>query len=163
MLLKVKNKTTESKLVKVHIDLPNHWAVGGESMWAEPLGGDLYRIENVPFYAYGLNFKDIVSARRNSEDEILEIKEVVKPGGHKTFRVNFKKAIDHEQQVEILDSLGVGYERAYEYYVALDLETDKDYNAIYDQLERLEEKEILIFETCGARIPGSFDDTSEEE
>ena len=31
-------------------------------MWAEPLGDDLYKIENVPFYAYVLNSHDIVRA-----------------------------------------------------------------------------------------------------
>ena len=42
---------SDAGLVKIHVDLPNHWATGGESMWATPLGFDLYRIENVPFYA----------------------------------------------------------------------------------------------------------------
>ncbi len=63
---------------KVHVDLPNHWAIGGESMWAEPLGNDLYKIENVPFYAYGLNYQDTVRATPESEDQIPEIRELVK-------------------------------------------------------------------------------------
>jgi len=50
-------------LVKLHVDLPNHWLWKGESMWVRPLGGDLYEIENSPFCAYGLSYKDVVIAR----------------------------------------------------------------------------------------------------
>ncbi|WP_158237282.1 hypothetical protein [Aquimarina sp. MAR_2010_214] len=50
----------EEELEKIHIDLPNHWTIGGESFWAILLGNDLFRLENVPFYSYGFNFHDIV-------------------------------------------------------------------------------------------------------
>lgn len=33
--------TDDDELTKVYVDLPNHWAVGGESLWARPLGDDL--------------------------------------------------------------------------------------------------------------------------
>lgn len=49
---------SKEELAKIYIDLLNHWAIGGECLWATPLGNNLYRIENVPFYAYGLSFKD---------------------------------------------------------------------------------------------------------
>lgn len=39
--------TNDPDLTKLHIDLPNHWATGGESLWARSLGDDLYEeIEN---------------------------------------------------------------------------------------------------------------------
>jgi Domain of unknown function (DUF4265) len=68
--------TKEESLTKVYIDLPNHWATGGESMWALPLGGDLYEIRSAPFYAYGINWGDIV--RAHSQDPTLkpEVREV---------------------------------------------------------------------------------------
>jgi hypothetical protein len=40
---------SHENLVKLHIDLPNHWAIGGESMWATPLENDHYQLENVLF------------------------------------------------------------------------------------------------------------------
>ncbi|MBX0335167.1 DUF4265 domain-containing protein [Pontibacter sp. HSC-14F20] len=156
----------EEGLLKVHIDLPNHWGIGGESLWAEPLGNDLYKIENVPFYAYGLNFQDIVRATPDSEDHIPEIRELITPSGHRTFRVFFKKHIDRYQQEAILDSmesLSVTYERANNIYVALDMKPEGDYQAVFDQLEEYLEQDILGFETCEARIEGSFDDFPEEE
>jgi len=49
-------------LQKILVDLPNHWATGGESLWAMPLGNDEFEIRNTPFYAYGLNWGDVVLA-----------------------------------------------------------------------------------------------------
>lgn len=151
----------EEGLEKIHISLPNHWAIGGESMWATPMGNDLFLIENVPFYAYGLNFHDIVRATPDSDDQIPEIRELVQSSGHRTFRVFFKKHISRKRQEEVLDSmkeLEVSYERANEIYFSLDMLPNGDYQAVFDELETLTEKNILEFETCEAREEGSFDD-----
>ena len=157
---------SEEGLEKIHIDLPNHWAIGGESMWAEPLGDNLYQIENVPFYAYGLNFHDIVRAIPESADRQPEILEVIKPGGHRTFRVFFKKHISRDQQEEYLNSLAplaISYERANDIYFSLDMQPSGDYQAVFDRLEELEQENVLGFETCEERMEGSFDDLPEEE
>ena len=157
---------TEEKLTKVHIDLPNHWAIGGESFWAKALGNDLYQIENVPFFAYGLNYHDIVKAISESQDLKPEIQEVVKRSGHKTIRVIFTKTVEREQQVNLLDTLekfNATYERADAINVAIDIKTEGNYNAVYDLLEEYIEKDYLSFETCEARNEGSFDDTLEDK
>ncbi|MEQ8336157.1 MAG: DUF4265 domain-containing protein [Cyclobacteriaceae bacterium] len=159
-------ETNEEGLEKVHIDLPNHWAIGGESMWAEPLGNDLYRIENVPFYAYGLNFHDIVRATADSDELKPEIRELIESSGHRTFRVFFKKHIEREQQEEILNSMNdltISYERANSTYFALDMQPEGNYQAVFDRLDELEKQNILGFETCETRFEGSFDDSPEDE
>ncbi|MEP5943149.1 MAG: DUF4265 domain-containing protein, partial [Balneola sp.] len=88
---------SDERLTKIFIDLPNHWAIGGEALWAEPLGNDLYKIENIPFYAYGLNYHDIVRTNSQSAELKPEIKELVKASGHKTFRVFFKEGFSRDQ------------------------------------------------------------------
>ena len=100
-------------MVKVYVDLPNHWAVGGESLWATPLGKDLYRLENVPFYAYGLHFHDVVLATANDEDLKPEIQQVAEASGHQTFRILFREGLDRQEQESILDSLEQGEEDAH--------------------------------------------------
>lgn len=156
----------EEELEKIHIDLPNHWSIGGESMWAKPLGKDLFKLENVPFYAYGLNFHDVVRATSETNEQIPEIREIVKSSGHRTFRVFFQKHVQREEQERILDSLKdskISYERANNIYFALDLHPDGNYQSVYDKLCELEENNFLEFETCEARIEDSFDDLSEED
>lgn len=153
-------------LEKIHIDLPNHWAVSGESMWATPLGNDLFRIENIPFHAYGLNYHDIVRATPDSEEFIPEIRELVEKSGHRTFHVNFEKQIKKNQQEQILSSLKIltiSYERANSSYFSLDMKPEGNYQAIIDKLEELSNEGVLIFETCEERIEGSFDDIEDND
>jgi len=152
-------------LEKIHIDLPNHWAIGGESFWATPLGDDIFRLENVPFYAYGLNFHDLVRATSDTKENIPEIRELLELSGHETFRVYFEKNIERQKQEEILDSmkgLKISYERANEIYFSLDMQPEGNYQTVFDKLNELEQKKILGFETCGAKIEGSFDDLPKE-
>lgn len=156
----------EEGLEKIHIDLPNHWAIGGESFWATPLGNDWFRLENIPFYAYGLNFHDVVRATSDSDELIPEIREVVESSGHRTFRVFFEKDIDRQDQEKILDSmkgLTVSYERANGIYFSLDMQPHGNYQAVFDRLGELEKENILGFETCEARMEGSFDDLPEKD
>jgi hypothetical protein len=155
----------EENLEKIIIDLPNHWATGGEGLWSTPLGNDLYRIENVPFFAYGLNFHDIVRAIPNNPDENPYILEVVEPSGHKTLRVIFETE-DNDLQVKLLGTLskfGATYERANAINVAIDISKSGDYNATYDQLEIYIDQGHLSFETCEPRVEGSFDDAPDQE
>ena len=149
----------EEPLTMVHISLPNHWATDGESLWALPLGDDLYEIRNIPFYAYFINWGDVVKAPEN-EDQIPEVKEVVRTSGHETFRVVFDSKLNQEAQLSILSSLesfDLSWERCNDCYVALDLHVETNYDAVYDRLSELKRDEILAFETCEARVPGEFD------
>ena len=157
---------SENNLEKIHIDLPNHWAIGGESLWATPLGNDLYRLENVPFYAYGLNFHDVVKATSDAEELIPEIRALIERSGHRTFRVYFNKTIDRQKQEKVLNAmedLTISYERANDIYFSLDMQPHGNYQAVFDRLDELEADDILGFETCEARIEGSFDDLPEDD
>ncbi len=130
------------------------------------MGNNLYKIENVPFYAYGVNFHDIVRAIPNTPDSQPEVIEVVKYSGHRTLRVFFKKHISRDQQEEYLStlaSLTISYERMNSIYFSLDMQPNGDYQAVFDHLVALEEKDILEFETCEARVEGSFDSLPEED
>ncbi len=151
----------EESLVKIHIDLPHHWAIGGESLWAEALGGDRYRLRNVPFYAYGLNFEDVVIAEPRAEPQIPEIISVVERSGNETLRLYFDESVSREEQIVLLEGIcviGASYERADETFVAIDINQRGKYVDVYDHLQSLEDSGKLSFETCEMRIMGSFDD-----
>jgi hypothetical protein len=62
--------------IKVHITSPpSEDGFGGESVWAEELGNNTARINNIPFFIPVVGFDDIV--RYEIEDGIREFKEVV--------------------------------------------------------------------------------------
>jgi hypothetical protein len=154
---------SEEEFVKIHIDLPNHWAIGGESLWAKPLGENQYRIENIPFYAYGLNYFDVVFAMSKSEDTIPEIQTLVSRSGHKTIRLFFPDGTSDDERDRILDEIGLSYEGINSFHFALDIEPNRDFQKIFDHLSTLEERKVIKgFETCEARVEGSFDDIEEE-
>ena len=158
--------TEEESLTKVHIDLPNHWATDGESLWALPMGEDLYEIRNTPFHAYGLNWGDIVRAHSDDPGLKPEVREVVAPSGNKTLRVFFDRQLSREEQDAILSSLqplDVSCERADGRYVAIDVHPEADYQAVCDRIMELEQEGTLSYETCEARQPGSFDGVASED
>jgi len=157
---------TKENLTKIRIDLPQHWATNGESFWAEDLGDELYRIRNVPFYAYGLNFYDVVRAASDDPEIVPEICEVVEPSGHQTLRILFSKEVSRETQVNLLSQLEeykAYYERADGIHIAVDIEAEGSFTDTYDKIQEWEDDGLLSFESCEAREVGSFDDILEEE
>ena len=155
--------TTENEegLVKVSVDLPNHWAAGGESMWAEPRGSNRFRLKNVPFHAYGLNFDDTVKATPHGEDGMLTVRKVVEPSGHQTLRVIFHQHVPQDKRLELLQQLqsyDASFENADGTLWAIDIPPNGDYQGTFNQLEQWAKQELLGFETCHERVPDSFDD-----
>jgi hypothetical protein len=51
----------DDHLVKIHFGTDDH-IFSGESLWAVPLGGDSYRIANVPFFVHHVGLHDTVLA-----------------------------------------------------------------------------------------------------
>lgn len=60
--------------------------VAGETIFAKPLGGDRYEIDNIPFFAYDVALRDVVEAKRGA-DGALAAQRVVERRGHSTFRL----------------------------------------------------------------------------
>jgi hypothetical protein len=80
--------------------------------------------------------------------------------GHTTLRVMFDDTVPEARMLELLATLGplaVSFERCGEHYFALDLEPEASVDAVRDQLDRWEAEGTLEYETCEARVPGSFD------
>jgi hypothetical protein len=80
-----------SELTKIRFALPDEDQAAGveaENLWAAVLEGSRYRIDNIPFYVYGVSLDDVVRA-----EEIggrLVFREVISRGGHSTYRVLVK-------------------------------------------------------------------------
>jgi hypothetical protein len=148
--------TTDENLVKVNVSFG---ARGGESMWAKHIEGDLFAIRNLPFFAFGLNFGDIVIARETGGQR--QVQRVVRPSGHRTLRIVFSAGLGADQQEVYFAELrthGGTFERATDRMVAVDAPPAANFDATMATLVRGEAKGELVFETCEERAPGSFDD-----
>src|SRR5688572_10023211 len=57
-----------------------------ESLWAKRIGQDLFQLDNIPFYAFGVALGDVVRACKLSSDT-YEFIEVTQPSGNSTLRL----------------------------------------------------------------------------
>ncbi len=89
-----------------------------------------------------------------------EIRRVERRSGHRTLRFRFEattERLDRDRMLTQLIALGATFEGADRTLYALDIPPNQDYQAFCDQLWSWEESGLLVYETCEARVPGSFD------
>lgn len=158
-------QTTQENYIKVHISLTNHWMVGGESMFAIQLESGHYRIENIPFFCYGLNLHDIVSATVD-KDGSLEVDNLIEKSGNSTIRMFFNEKFTDDKIVEylaILKNKGCSAERGNFNLFALNVPEESNFNELVNTLNDWEIKDILSFETGESRMKDSFDDIPQSD
>ncbi|WP_375771809.1 DUF4265 domain-containing protein [Archangium gephyra] len=97
------------QLVKVFFELQQdedgYPPVTCESMWATPVGDGLYRLGNIPFFARGVAYEDVVSAVQR-DDGTRGFVEVVRPSGHSTLRIIVYEASEAPALRHELEALG---------------------------------------------------------
>jgi len=110
-----------------------------ETLWAQPVGGDRYRLDNSPFWAYGVSWLDVVEARPD-ETGMLAMTRVVEKSGHRTVRVILRPPCDESAESQrLLDDLvamGCSYEGMHPGYIAIDIPAEVSLDAVADALTR---------------------------
>lgn len=103
-------------------------------MWALPVEGG-YRVSNIPFYACGVAFGDIV-AICEAPDGMLEFDHVVHRGGHSTYRVLIRQpqAGDPGKTISEFEALGLGVEMDLANLLALDVPPEADIETVHSKL-----------------------------
>lgn len=133
-------------LVKVHFDLPEpDMGTSGESLWAAPVGSNLYELRNSPWHARNVNWLDVVEAISRNEDEWPEFVRVHKRSGHRTVHLYILDAGKSRKQ-EILDDcnrLGSTYENMDDRMYALDFAPGIDLAPAIEYLESLDTDNIV--------------------
>ena len=111
--------------VKIRFNLRGD-PVNGETVWAEPVGENLYRLLNIPYYAMGYAEGDIV--RCVKRDDWKEIANLEQDSGNGTIRIIFTDSESPEAQhvLDELVSVGCTYERASSKLVAVTVPLNLD-------------------------------------
>jgi hypothetical protein len=127
------------KMVKIKL---NDTEGNVETLWAEALGDDLYRLCNSPFYAYGISWQDVIEARCKQENEFPEFIRIVHKSGNRTLRILLDPPanIAPESQ-EILDELvemGCDYEGFNPAYLCVNVPAEVELELVCDYLTAME-------------------------
>jgi len=136
-------------LVKVLIEYVDNGVERSERVWARPLSGEQFEIRNSPWFAYRLNWGDVVRCVEVSPEEVPRVLEVVKRGGHRTLRIMFNDAIEptgQEDVIEELNSRQASVERFGPRFLAVDVPPAAGYDDVFAFLAAKTEAEWLIFE-----------------
>jgi hypothetical protein len=141
-------------LVKIKIPLPSDDPSGGEAewLWAEPTGGDMFALKNVPIFVFGLSCGDVVTAK--SHGGTLVFNDIVERGGHSTYRLYVKsdrKSPEVIRLLETLERMHCEIEVATDKIIGVDVLPSADIYNVYRVLEDAERAGILEFEEghCG--------------
>jgi|SRR5579884_3026055 len=71
-----------------------------ETMWADQVGDALYKIDNIPWFAYGVSLDDVISVRYVDGDPRPYFDRVVVSSGKVTYRVTFTEHLPHGTRIE---------------------------------------------------------------
>lgn len=147
---------SRAELVRVVMPLdrePGERGPEDEWLWAEPLGSERYRLESVPFFAYGLSRGDVVHA---SEGDLPRVEDVERKGGHRTLRVALDPNFDLERAevralTDELTRLGCALETLPPHLLALDVPPELDVAEVVRRLQAPFRDGVLIWEWADPR------------
>jgi hypothetical protein len=109
-----------------------------ETLWATHLGGDEYKLDNSPFFAYGVSWDDIVSAPFDHEEGFPTFQRVVSKSGNRTVRVIFDPPVESgnesDQLLQGLMALGCDYEGANRTYISINVPPRVELEAVRSYL-----------------------------
>ncbi|PHR01352.1 MAG: hypothetical protein COB29_14750 [Sulfitobacter sp.] len=95
--------------VKINFEIPIEGSeeCEVESLWALPCGNG-YKLDNIPFYAKGVSFGDVVTVEKIGD--CLHMVELAESSGHSTVRLWFADIADVQVTRKTLESFGCSSE-----------------------------------------------------
>lgn len=133
--------TDTTGMVKVGLHAPDDEF---ETMWATQVGPDRYRLENSPFYAYGVSWLDIVEARPADASGFPIVQRAVEKSGHRTLRLillpGVKEAPHQQQVLDDLVRMGCTYEGYNPRYFSIDIAPGIALEPVVEYLTRNEHR-----------------------
>jgi Domain of unknown function (DUF4265) len=109
-----------------------------ETLWAVPLGDDKYQLDNSPFYAYSVSWRDIVYAPIDSDEGRATFRHVEAKSGNRTVRVALEEPAERGNESQrLLDgllSLGCTYEGANRRLISVNVPANVELSRVRDYL-----------------------------
>jgi hypothetical protein len=116
----------EPKLVKVELRSEDGQV---ETLWAFDLGDHRYKLDNTPWYAYGVSTGDIIEAHRDEPNGFPVFKGVLEKSGYRTLRITSDRDFS-DDLLEQIKALGCSFEGATRRYIAIDVPAKVDLSSV---------------------------------
>jgi hypothetical protein len=112
-----------------------------ESVWADKLGGDSYRIQNIPFLAYNVSLHDVVLAQTDENTGAPVFQKVRAKSGNRTFRLHLSCSIRWHwiarRKLQKLVVLGCDYVFANPRFAAVNVPAEVDVGIVESILDKM--------------------------
>jgi hypothetical protein len=107
-----------------------------ETPWAEPVG-DYFRLDNLPWFAYGISDDDIVEATPTENAGVYEFVRVHEPSGNRLVRIIFDGSESDAPVLERLLDMGCHYEGLNKRLIAVNIPPTIEFDSVYGYLTEL--------------------------
>ncbi len=130
----------EEPNAKVLFRVPHEEGDGAnvETLWAYNLGEDKYKLDNLPYYAYGVSCDDVVLAPFDEDEQFPTFQKVVSKSGNRTVRIIFEEPYasgnESEALINRLVELGCDFEGANTKYFVINIPPAVDLDAVVERL-----------------------------
>ncbi len=119
--------------------------VGGdgevETLWAHDLGSGRFRLDNLPWYAYGISVGDVVEAVAGDGGQLM-FSRIIEKSGNRTLRIILQQipggeelTFESESALPMLIELGCGFEKANRRFIAVNVPAGVDLAVVTEALE----------------------------
>ncbi len=138
-----------NKKVYFHLEQDDGYPpISIEMLNVSALGGDLYRIENTPFFISNVSYNDVVMAVPNDATEHLEFKAVVEQSDFTALSIIL---MDSSMDTLLMD-LFRGLDCVIEYgefgvyrVLAVAVPSNVDYESLREELQSFEDRELISY------------------
>lgn len=111
-----------------------------ETPWAKRVGPNLYELDNLLWYAYGISCGDVLEAIPQEEGGFPEVLRVVRKSGHRTIRLMLDLPVPEGQTstplLDLLVSLGCSYEGMYGRLISIDVPPNVDLTNVCESVSQ---------------------------
>jgi hypothetical protein len=158
------------RLVKVSFELdPRDWhGSGSESLWASCVSSEggcrTFQLENSPFHAIGVSYRDIVKAKPTENPTLFEFESITSRSGHSTYMILATEGLgvdspEFRSYWDLLAPEGCSYESTHMPYrtgsrllLSVDVLPSANLFASYDVLRRGQEAGVWLFQEGYAHL-----------
>jgi hypothetical protein len=120
--------------------------VAAEGIWVEQVDTDLYRLDNIPFYSYGVSFEDVVHGTVNELGELVFVR-LHQPSKRSTFRVIVHDQTQVESVRKEIETFGCATEvNKKQQLIAVDVPEEANIRLLLQYLMKSRDNQVCDFE-----------------